>query len=44
MCSNIEVLRLDQPDKIFASYEKAYLRDDGKSTILVEYGDYYNEK
>ena len=25
-------------------YEKALNRNDGKSTILVEYGDYYNEK
>tara|TARA_B100000965_G_C19589754_1_gene757367 strand:- start:193 stop:738 length:546 start_codon:yes stop_codon:yes gene_type:complete len=44
MCSNVEVLRLENPENIFPSYEKAYLRDDGKSTILVEYGDYYNEK
>ena len=26
------------------AYKKALNRDDGKSTILVEYGDYYNEK
>ena len=44
MTSNIEVIRLDEPDQIFPAYEKAYLRDDGKSTILVEWGDYYNEK
>ena len=44
MCSNVEVLRLDSPENIFPSYEKAYLREDGKSTILVEYGDYYSEK
>ena len=24
--------------------KKAYERKDGKNTILVEYGDYYNEK
>lgn len=44
MLSNIEVIRLDEPDQIFPAYEKALTRNDGKSTILVEWGDYYNEK
>ena len=44
MTPNIEVIRLDEPDQIFGSYQKAYEREDGKSTILVEWGDYYNEK
>ena len=44
ICSTIDVIRLKEPADIFPSYEKALLRDDGKSTILVEYGDYYNEK
>lgn len=44
MCTNIEVIRLDEPEKIVPAYEKALHRIDGKSTILVEYGDYYNEK
>ena len=44
MCSNIEVIRLDETDKIFSAYEKALNRKDGKSTIVVEYGDYYNDK
>ena len=44
MCSNIEVIRLDETDKIFSTYEKALNRKDGKSTIVVEYGDYYNDK
>ena len=44
MLTNIEVIRLDEPNEIFKAYKKAYLRQDGKSTILVEYGDYYNEK
>ena len=44
MCTNIEVIRLDEPSEIFKSYQKALNRDDGKSTIFVEYGDYYNEK
>ena len=44
MCSAVEVIRLEEPDEIFAAYEKAYSRDDGVATICVEYGDYYNEK
>jgi len=41
---NIEIIRLDEPEQIFPAYEKALNRKDGKSTILVEWGDYYNEK
>jgi len=44
MCTTIEVIRLKEPEEIFPSYEKALSRDDGINTILVEYGDYYNEK
>jgi pyruvate/2-oxoglutarate/acetoin dehydrogenase E1 component len=44
MCNNIQILRLEEPEEIFASYVNAFERDDGKSTVLVEYGDYYNEK
>ena len=44
MCSNIEVIRLDETKNIFPAYEKALNREDGKCTIVVEYGDYYNEK
>lgn len=44
MCSTIEVIRLDEPADVFQAYERALLREDGRSTILVEYGDYYGEK
>jgi pyruvate/2-oxoglutarate/acetoin dehydrogenase E1 component len=44
MCPNIEVIRLDEPEQIYDAYYLAYNRQDGKSTILVEFGDYYNEK
>jgi len=44
MAPNVEIIRLDEPDQIFPAYEKAYTRTDGKSTILVEWGDFYNEK
>ena len=42
--SSVELIRLEEPNDIFPAYEKALNRNDGKSTILVEYGDYYNEK
>ena len=44
MCTNIEIIKLNEVKDIFPSYKKALEREDGKSTIVVEYGDYYNEK
>jgi len=44
MCKSIEVIRLDEPEDIFSAYERALMRDDGRSTLLVEWGDYYGEK
>jgi len=44
MCPNIELVRLDEPEQIFDAYCLAYTREDSKSTVLVEWGDYYNEK
>tara|TARA_B110000483_G_C18094515_1_gene503320 strand:- start:414 stop:950 length:537 start_codon:yes stop_codon:yes gene_type:complete len=44
MCRNIDIIRLEDPKDIMPAYKKAILRKDKKPTILVEYGDYYNEK
>ena len=44
MCSTVEVIRLEEPEDVYPAYQKALLRDDGRNTIIVEYGDYYNEK
>ena len=44
MLQTVDVIRLDEPDQIFDAYKYAYERNDHRSTILVEYGDYYNEK
>ena len=41
---DIDIIVLEEPRDIYTSYKFAYLRKDGKSTIIVEYGDYYNEK
>ena len=44
MCTSIEVIKHKSSKDIFPAYKKAYERKDGKNTIIVEYGDYYNEK
>lgn len=44
MLTTVEVIQLKEPEDIFPAYEKALTRVDGRSTILVEYGDYYGEK
>mgnify|MGYP003956599097 CR=1 FL=1 len=42
MTDTITVVKLKEPSQIFREYKKALKRK--HSTILVEYGDYYNEK
>jgi pyruvate/2-oxoglutarate/acetoin dehydrogenase E1 component len=44
MCETVDIIRLEEPNQIFEAYQYAYNRTDDRSTILVEYGDYYNEK
>lgn len=44
MCTTVEIIRLEEPSEIFPAYERALLRDDGRSTVVVEYGDFYGEK
>lgn len=44
MCKTVEVIRLEEPGDILPAYEKALHREDGRSTLLVEYGDYHGEK
>lgn len=41
---NVDVIELQEPEQILPMYQHAYSRTDGKSTILVEFGDFYNEK
>lgn len=43
LCSNIEVVRLDEPEQIFPAYQQALERT-SRSTLLIEYGDFFNEK
>lgn len=42
MLKNINVVRLDEPEQIFEAYQKAY--ESEKSTLLIEWGDFYSEK
>jgi len=43
MCPNINVVRLDSAESIFDEYQKAYDRDDGVSSLLIEWSDKYND-
>ena len=44
LSKNINVVKLKEPNQIFPAYKKALDREDNVSTIIVEYGDFYNEK
>jgi pyruvate/2-oxoglutarate/acetoin dehydrogenase E1 component len=43
MLTNFDVIRLDKIEDIMPAYEIALNRTDGRSTIVVEWGDKYNE-
>ena len=38
----VKVIMLDEPENIFTEFNQAYERDG--STLLIEHGDYYNDK
>ena len=38
----VKVVMLDEPEDIFTEFQNAYDRDG--STLLIEHGDYYNDK
>lgn len=44
MLTNVEVVELIEPEQIFSEYKRAYEREDSKSTLFVEYGEYYATK
>lgn len=44
ICKNINIVKLNDPKKIFNEYKKVIDKNNKKSSIMVEYGDYYNEK
>ena len=42
--TEIDVVLLNEPEEIFPAYKKAYQREDSRSTLIIEWGDFYNEK
>tara|TARA_A100001515_G_C4556938_1_gene205308 strand:- start:173 stop:706 length:534 start_codon:yes stop_codon:yes gene_type:complete len=40
--SEVKVVMLDEPEDIMKEFKKAYYREG--STLLIEHGDYYNDK
>jgi pyruvate/2-oxoglutarate/acetoin dehydrogenase E1 component len=44
MLTDIEVIELNNAEDVFPAFRHAYERDDGKSTLLIEYGEYYGKK
>tara|TARA_R110001592_G_scaffold188563_1_gene433898 strand:- start:92 stop:625 length:534 start_codon:yes stop_codon:yes gene_type:complete len=43
MLENVEVVLLENKEDIIPAYEKALNRQDNKSTLLVEFGEFYNQ-
>jgi pyruvate/2-oxoglutarate/acetoin dehydrogenase E1 component len=44
MLTDVNVVQLNEPEDIFPAFKEAYEREDSKSTLLVEYGEYYGTK
>ena len=44
MLKNVNVVFLEEPEEIYSTYKHALEREDGVSTLVVEKGDFYNEK
>ena len=44
MLTDINVVRLEEPEEIFPAFKEAYEREDSKSTLIIEYGEYYGTK
>ena len=44
MLETVDVIEVKEVHEIMPAYQKAYERDDGISTLIVEYMDFYNEK
>jgi pyruvate/2-oxoglutarate/acetoin dehydrogenase E1 component len=40
LCRNIEIIECTTPESILPAYQRAYTRNDGASTIVVEFPDY----
>ena len=43
LLQNVEVVLLEKKEDIYPAYKTALTRNDQKSTLLIEYGEYYNQ-
>ena len=43
LLENMDVVKLEKKDQIIPAYKHALLRENSKSTLLIEYGEYYNQ-
>ena len=44
LLTDVNVVLLNEPDEIFPAFELAYEREDLKSSLIIEWGSYYNDK
>jgi hypothetical protein len=44
LCPNINFVKLDNPSVVLSEYQRAFEREDGKSTLIVEHSEYYGTK
>ena len=44
MLDTVDLIEVKEADEIMPAYQKAFNRDDGVSSLIVEYMDFYNEK
>jgi pyruvate/2-oxoglutarate/acetoin dehydrogenase E1 component len=44
MLSWVEVVELNEPHEIFPAYKRALEREDARATLLIEHGNFYNQK
>ena len=43
LLTNVDVVYLENKEQIFPAFKKALEREDSKSTLLVEVGEFYNQ-
>ena len=44
LLTDVNVVLLNEPEEIFPAFELAYTREDSRSTLIIEWGDHYNDK
>ena len=44
MFSWVDVVELNEPTDVFSAYQHALERPDNKSTLIIEHGNFYNQK